>query len=269
MTQNINLELKLLLTLEEKELSSFTINDAKDILKTSSSSVWHVLYRLVQKRRIHRIERGKYLLIPAKAGVEGNWSEYFQILLPNLIDVYYIGFYTAMDYWNMTEQIPQTVFVATTKRKQNLEFGYQNYKFITLSEKKFFGFVQEKIYKDNYFNISSKEKTIIDGLTHPEYCGGLVEVLKAMWNVREELDWGIVIKMAEQIKIDVVLKRLGYLLSILDIEKNISEEIKNKINKTSYHYLDYATIAPKVETSKDYKLIINRSKTRLLDWVDN
>ena len=134
MTQNINLELKLLLTLEEKKLSSFTINDAKDILKTSSSSVWHVLYRLVQKRRIRRIERGKYLLIPAKA-VDGNWSEYFQILLPNLIDVYYIGFYTAMDYWNMTEQIPQTVFVATTKRKQNLEFGYQNYKFITLSKK--------------------------------------------------------------------------------------------------------------------------------------
>ena len=90
-----------------------------------------------------------------------------------------------------------------------------------------------------------------------------------MWNVREELDWGIVVKMAEQIKIDVVLKRLGYLLSILDIEKNISEEIKNKINKTSYHYLDYTTIASKVETSKDYKLIINRSKTRLLDWVDN
>lgn len=50
MTQNINLELKLLLTLEEKELSSFTINDAKDILKTSSPSVWHVLYRLVQKK---------------------------------------------------------------------------------------------------------------------------------------------------------------------------------------------------------------------------
>ncbi|MGI0021408.1 MAG: type IV toxin-antitoxin system AbiEi family antitoxin domain-containing protein, partial [Nitrososphaeraceae archaeon] len=131
------------MTLEERELSVFTKDDAKIILNTTDSSVWHVLNGLVHKKRIRRIERGRYLLIPAKAGVDGNWSEYPWAILSHLIDIYYVGFWTAMNYWDMTEQIPYTIFVATTKRKRNLTFDNQKFQFITLSEKKFFGFIEE------------------------------------------------------------------------------------------------------------------------------
>ncbi len=268
MTQNINLELRLLLTLEEKGLSVFTIDDAKGNLKTTDSSVWHVLNGLVNKKRIRRIERSRYLLIPAKAGIEGYWSEYPWVVLPHLIDVYYVGFWTAMNYWGMTEQIPYTVFVATTKRKRNLKFGNQKFEFITLSKKKFFGFVKEKADKKEFFNISSKEKTIVDGLMHPEYCGGIVEVTKAMWNARKEVNWQTVIEMAEKVEINVVLKRLGYLLSILNIEEDISEKTREKIKKSPYQYLDPTTNRDKIENSKEYGLIINRTKDELSSWMN-
>jgi hypothetical protein len=49
------------------------------------------------------------------------------------------------------------VFVATTKRKNSLEFGNQKFEFVTLSKKKFFGFVEEKASKTETY-ISSKEK---------------------------------------------------------------------------------------------------------------
>ena len=77
-TQNIKLganELKLLFTLEEENRSIFTINIAKQILGTSDSSVWNVIYRLKKKGRIEEIQKGKYLLIPARAGYDGSWSE--------------------------------------------------------------------------------------------------------------------------------------------------------------------------------------------------
>jgi len=267
-TQNINLESKLLLTLEEKEQSVFTIDNAKNILKTTDSSVWDILNGLVQKKRIKRIERGRYLLIPARAGVEGYWSEYPWVIVPNLIDEYYIGFWTAMNYWDMTEQIPNTVFIATTKRKRNLEFGNQKFQFVTLSKKKFFGFVREKTNKNEFFNISSREKTIVDGLMHPEYCGGIVEVTKSMWNSRKEVNWQIVYEMAEKVEINVVLKRLGYLLSILDIEKNISEKTKAKIKKFPYHYLVAGTTKEKIQNLSEYGLIINRTKAELLSWME-
>ena len=136
-----------------------------------------------------------------------------------------------MNFWDMTEQIPYTVFVATTKRKRNLKFANQRFEFVTLSKKKFFGFVEQKANKKESFIISSREKTIVDGLMHPEYCGGIIEVTKAMWNARKEVNWQTVIEMAEKVEINVVLKRLGYLLSILNIEEDISEKTREKIKK--------------------------------------
>ncbi|MCZ7362266.1 MAG: type IV toxin-antitoxin system AbiEi family antitoxin domain-containing protein [Candidatus Methanoperedens sp.] len=108
-TQNIKLganELKLLFTIEEENKSVFSITDAKRILKTSAPSVWNVIYRLKKKGRIEEIEKGKYLLIPARAGYEGSWSEVPYLLVPHIIRAHYIGFWTALNYWGMTEQVP-------------------------------------------------------------------------------------------------------------------------------------------------------------------
>jgi len=125
-TRNIKLganELRLLFTLEEENKSVFSINDAKRILRTSAPSVWNVIYRLKKKGRIEEIEKGKYLLIPARAGYEGSWSEIPYLLVPNIIDVYYIGFWTALNYWGMTEQVPNVIFVSITQRKRDLDYG--------------------------------------------------------------------------------------------------------------------------------------------------
>lgn len=271
-TQNIKLgpqETKLLFTLEEKNFSAFTIDNARKILGSGAAATKLVVSGLKQKGRIKQIERGKYLLIPSRAGVEGYWAEESWVVVPYLIDEYYVGFWTAMDFWGMTEQILYTVFVATPKRKKNrvLEFGNQRYEFVTLSTKKFFGFIEEKSGKTK-FNISSKEKTIVDGLTHPQYCGGIPEVAKAMWNVRKEIDWNQVLEMAQQVEVNVVLKRLGYLSDILQIENNISKSIIKKIKLYPYQYLDPNTVKKKIESSNDYGLIINRTKEELLGWMD-
>ena len=269
MTQSINLgpqENRLLLSLAEKGISVFSFDEAKDILQTSNPSVRHVLMDLTRKGRLQRIQRGKYLLVPEKAGRELYWAESPWVIVPHLIDVYYVGFWTAMNYWGMTEQIPYTVFVATTKRKNNLKFGNQKFEFVTLSKKKFFGFVEEKASETETFNISSKEKTIVDCLMHPEYCGGIPEVTKAMWNAREDVNWSTVLEMSKRVGVSVVLRRLGYILNILEIEQDIANELKNTFK--GYHFLDPNAIKERIDYSKEYGLIINRSKNHLLGWRD-
>ncbi len=175
-----------------------------------------------------------------------------------------------MNFWDMTEQIPYTVFVATPKRKKNriLKFGNQKFQFVTISEKKFFGYVEHITGKNSYFNISSKEKTIVDGLTHPEYCGGIVEVTKAMWNIRQEIDWNEVYQLSKKIGINVVLRRLGYLLTVLDVEKNLSEKIRKEITRYPYSFLDPTTAKTRIAYSKEYGLILNRTKDELLGWME-
>lgn len=259
-------ENKVLFNLESKGTSVFTINDVKNILHSSDDAVWSVIHGLKTKRRIQQIEKGKYLFVPAKAGIEGYWSEEPWVVVPHLLDTYYIGFLTAMRYWNMTEQIPIMVFVATIKKKNDLEFGNLKFKFIRLSNKRFFGYVKEK--RNNMeFNISSREKTIVDGLIHPEYCGGITEVVKAMWNTRKEIEWDHVLTMIKQAGVSVALRRLGYLLSILKIEKKIVKEIKNETFK-SYSFLDPHSSKRIVENSKEFGLILNKTPKELMGWME-
>ncbi len=258
-------EMRLFFNLEKKKMSLFTFSDAKKILNSTNSSTWNVIDGLKKKKRLKEIEKGKYLLVPGRAGNEGYWAEESWIVVPHLIDEYYIAFWTAMNYWDMTEQIPYTVFVATTKRKRDLEFGNQTFQFVTLSKNKFFGFVEEK-RGNTMFNISSIEKTIVDGLMHPEYCGGITEVAKGMWNVREKVDWNTVLNMSKKIGKSTVLKRLGYLLSVLEIEKEIVHLIKLEQFKGS-HYLDPTAEKKRLDYSGDFSLIINKTKNELTSWM--
>jgi predicted transcriptional regulator of viral defense system len=263
-TQKITLganELKLLFTVEKEKRSIFTINDAKRILGTSSPSVWNVIYRLKKKGRIEEIEKGKYLLIPARAGYEGSWAEVPYLIVPYIIDTYYIGFWNALNYWGLTEQVPQMVFIATTQRKRDLEYGDTRFEFVTLAKKKFFGFVEEKAAGGS-FNISSREKTIIDCMLYPGYCGGLDEVFKGIWNSRNELDVVKLFDYSKRLDVNVVTRRISYALELLGLQEKIFLEMGK-----GYMWLDPLGPKKALEYSKKYGLIINRTEEELIGWM--
>jgi predicted transcriptional regulator of viral defense system len=258
-------ELKLLFTLEKESRSVFSIADAKRILGTTEASVWNVLYRLKRKARIEEIEKGKYLLIPARAGYKGLWSEVPFLLVPHLIGSYYIGFWSALNYHGMTEQAPRIVFVAVTKRKRDLEYGPTRFEFVTLSKGRFFGFAEE-IAAGGKFNISSREKTIVDCLLYPRYCGGIDEAAKGVWNARDELDFAKLLDFSRRVGVNVVMRRLGYILEMLHMEKKICERIaSNKF--TGFMWLDPLGPKKAIEYSRKYGLAVNRTKEELTGWM--
>jgi predicted transcriptional regulator of viral defense system len=266
--QNLRLganELKLLFTLENKGRAAFSIKDAKKILSASDASVWNVIYRLKKKGRIEKIERGKYLLIPAEAGVEGLWSEIPYLILPDILKDYYVGFYSALNYWGMTEQVPGAVFVATLRQRKGLEYGPNAFKFVRLSKKRFFGSVEEEM-SGVKFKVSSKEKTILDCLMYPRYCGGLDEVAKGIWEAKDELDFERLLDYTERLGVSVVNRRLGYILEVLGIE----EKAKDRIVLTrfkGYMWLDPLGPRKVIRYSKKYGLVINRTDKELTNWM--
>jgi predicted transcriptional regulator of viral defense system len=267
-TKNIrfgNTELKLILTLEEEEKSVFTTADAYRILRSTRDSVNTALYRLRKKGRVEKIERGKFLLIPARAGYDGKWAEVPFIIADHLVKPYYIGFASALNYWGMTEQVPSVTFVVTTKRKENVKFGPLAFKFVTITKKRFFGITKEKI-GDGIFNVSNKEKTIIDCLLHPEYCGGLDEVAKAIWEERADLDFRRLFDYATDIKVSVVTRRLLYLLEILKLTKK-SKDMVQMPKSEGFLLLDPTWPKENVKYSHEYGLIINRTKDSLTRWM--
>ena len=266
----MDMEAWLVLALEKKGRETFTTDDAKEILGTGDSSVWHALNRLASKGRIKKIRRSVYQLVPSEAEPGGNWQPEPWEVTSQLADRYYLGFWSALYYWSMTEQIVYTSFIATPEQRgrKDVEYMRHTYEFITLSEKKFFGFENVKV-GGMTFNVSSREKTIVDCLTHPEFCGGIPEVAKAMEESDEDIDWELTFEMALRTGVNVVLKRLGFLLDQMGIGGGIPSRIARIVKRYPYQYLDYHAIKRKEEVSKEYGLVINRTRHGLWSWRYN
>jgi predicted transcriptional regulator of viral defense system len=65
---------------------------------------------------------------------------------------------------------------------------------------------------------SDLEKTFIDCLFKPEYSGGIVEVAKALHAAQNKLDYNKLLKYCIQFDSQAVLKRLGYIHDLLNIQ---------------------------------------------------
>ncbi len=259
------MELRLLFTLEKEGREAFQYRDAHRILNSTDDAVKGVLRRLKQKGRIQELEKGKYLLIPARAGVEGAWSEVPYLIVPHLVKTHYIGFWTALNYWGMTEQVPRTIFVATLARKRNLRYGPNNFQFVTLSTKKFFGWIEEEMAGGS-FKVSDREKTIVDCLGFPRYAGGMDQVIGGLSEGRADLDFRRVLDYAERYGVNVLIRRLGYIMDVLDLSRDVRQRIVS-MGFPGYMWLDPTGPKERLGYSKRYGLILNRSRDDILSWT--
>jgi predicted transcriptional regulator of viral defense system len=227
----------------------FTIKDAEQISKTNKDVLKVILSRLEKKGWIERIEKGKYLVIPL--GTEkGKYTLHEFVLGSYLIDPCIISYWSALNYYGLTEQIPRTVFIQTTSRKKHQEvtvFGI-TYKIIRIKEEKIFG-IEKAWFEEIQINLTNREKTIIDCLDKPQYAGGIIEVAKALRT--EEYDKKTLVKYAKKINNTGVIRRLGYICDFLKIQINLSD-IKTR------NYLKLDPILPETnELNAKWNLIIN------------
>jgi len=230
----------------------------KEILKNfkgNKDSLKIALHRLEQKGEIERIEKGKYLIIPLGAE-KGKYTLHEFVIGSTLIEPCSIAYWSALNYYGLTEQIPTTVFLQTTARKKNQDikvFGVK-YQIVKIKKEKMFGIRKEWI-EETQITITDKEKTIIDCLDKPQYCGGIIEVAKALKN--NKFDQKKLKNYAQRIGNSGVLRRLGYLCELLNIKISLP-----KINTRNYLLLD-PTMPEKETKNARWRLIINLNEKGL------
>jgi predicted transcriptional regulator of viral defense system len=212
------------------------------------------------------VEKGKYLILPFEAGSEGEWTEHEFIIASYLIDPYYIGFRSALNYYGYTEQFSRTVFIVSTHRKMKTELDILGvtYRFVHTTEKKFFG--DTKVTLDGYgIRISEREKTIVDCLDRLECCGGVSEVAKSLSYGRDELDLVKMAHYAVQNGNKAVIKRLGYLLELLSFQAGDAINILRGNLGSGYSPLD--TMGRRDgRYIQRWRLIINVPQTEISQW---
>ena len=231
----------------------FTIDDVKKEERMDPTVIRVLLSRLEKKGYIKRIERGKYLILPL--GAEKNRYTIHEFIPASvLVDPYSIGYWSALHHYGLIEQPSRTVFIQTTSRKgkNRTEIFGLPYWIIHISEKKFFGIRKEWIDGSKVF-ITNPEKTILDCLDQPRYCGGVIETIKALENAKKErnLDLDKLSKYAIEFGNSAVVRRLGYICHLLGITIDLPE-----VTSHSYLYLD-PTLPKKGNCNSKWRLKIN------------
>ena len=258
---------RLLTSLSVAGKTVFTSEDAAQVLGDKVNARL-LLSRLEKKRWLKRLEKGKYLILPFEAGMEGKYSEHPFIIASKLITPYAVSYWSALNHYGYTEQIPGTIYVSSTKRRTDMEIADLGlrFKFVRLTPSKFFGhhavWIQER-----KINITDREKTIVDCLDHPEYCGGIVEATKGLWYgcTQEEIDVAKLTEYVERMNNRSIFKRLGYLAELLKLPVGEFLQTWKRNISSGYSLLD--PVMPKAgRHNSRWNLRINVTHHDLTEW---
>ena len=204
----------------------FTFQEAVEISGYDKAYLKLVLHKLERAGWIERIERGKYLILPLEAE-KGKYTLHEFVVGSSLVEPSAIAYWSALHFHGLTEQIPNVVFIQTVSRKRRRELVIFNtrYRVVRITERKFYGL--ETRWIDRFkVAVTDKEKTVIDCLDKPQYCGGIREAFKGL---REEsLKPEKLSKYLQRFKSGAVAKRLLYLTRLLGQEIEVPDALIKK-----------------------------------------
>jgi len=241
-------------SLAEEGKAIFTIEDASRLVGLGAKKIVH---RLAIKKWVLPLKRGLYAMVPLEVGVKGSdaFVVHNFVVASMLVEPYYIGYWSALNHHGLTDQIPRTSFIATTKTKHPVQVLDAEYYFVKLTDRKFFGWQQVEI-EDHIVRISDPEKTVADCLDHPEHCGGIDQIARAVYFSHEEINLKRVVKYAQRMGNRTIIKRLGYVLEETGLLSNYEKLFEGYKPSTGFPRLD--PLSPKAgKHNSKWNLLIN------------
>ena len=207
----------------------FSIERARDLapdVGMKQTYVAEALHHLRSTGWIVPIKRGVYAVSSMVPGVAAVHE--YEVAMA-LVEPAAISHWSAMHYHGLTEQIPRTVFVLTTIESPVLtntagsspesrglfRAGSATYRFIRVKPDRYFGTLTAWVGEAR-FTVTDPERTLLDGLSRPWYCGDFGEVMNAFATRRDQLDLGRITDYALKLSI-ATAKRLGWVLEQLGI----------------------------------------------------
>jgi len=178
-----------------------------------------LIYQLKNKGILTLIKRGFYLYTPLEAVTTGRRVNEF--LIPSLFlpgQMYYIGYSTMYNYYGLTEQMFQTVYVLNSSLSKVKIICGITYNFKKVPESSLYGIDKLQVEGSDVL-VSSLERTLLDLLYYNKPVGGIVP---AMSIFRETLslnrcDLKKLIQYATQFpnittrkQVGVILDQMGY-----------------------------------------------------------
>jgi predicted transcriptional regulator of viral defense system len=232
---------KLLFYFNGQNRSCFDYSLAYKALPDSkASTVRELLSDMTTRGLLMRLKQGVYYIIPYEQNAEKFMPDWHLIAEHLVNDAkHYIGYYSALQIHNLITQpsLKEQIVVSKQLRPSEIKIKNIPFQFIYHNKKHFFG--SEKIWIDSFNKVmcSDLEKTFIDCLFKPDYAGGIVEVARALYTSKDRIKYDTLLEYAKKFDSQAVIKRLGFILEILEINSQIIQELQ-QMKTASYVILD-------------------------------
>ena len=243
----VGIELVRLLAYEGDRI--FTTDRARELaprVGLKDPYLWEALYHLRQNGWIVSLRRGLYVLSSTVPGIVP--AHEFEIAT-TLVEPAAVSHWSALHYHGLTEQAPRKIFVLTTTEAsvprlrrsgfnhpgRGYAVGDRTYRFIQVRPDRFFG--TKKVWiGDARIAITDLERTLLDGLSRPQYCGDFAEVLHAFQLGMARMDTERIIHYALLLG-TATAKRLGWVLESRGVNSSRLDRLTELPTK-SYRKLD-------------------------------
>ena len=258
----------LVTTLYEQNRPIFCLKEVQKILGLDEASSRNFVRKLVNRGVVTRLKPGLFILVPFEMGKESEYIGNPFVVAREIVGGgdYYLSYSTAMEIHGMITQPRFVVYITTLRPRRSITAVGIEFRFIHSRKKYFFGLNDHWITKQEKVRVSDLERTIIDGLKQPEYCGGLTEVAKGLWMRRHDVNINKLIRYAIRINIGSVIRRLGFLLELYKIGNPEEWEILRSHLTETYVRLD-PLLSSEGKFLRKWRLQLNVSPEELLSIV--
>lgn len=198
-----------------------------------------VMASLIRKKWVLPLKKGLYVVVPLEVGVRGAeaFTVHSFVVASYLVEPYSIGYWSALNYHGLSDQIPVDTFVQTTKAKKPVRFLNSSIIFVQLRPDKIFG-AEEIEIDGRRIRITDPEKTVADCLDHPEHAGGTEEVARSLYFSHKDLDFPKIREYALRMGNMTLFKRLGYFLERTGLLGEYAEILDGVTLSKGYSILD-------------------------------
>jgi len=151
-------EMEVVANLEFRRKYYFTKEDIAKYFD-SDSKMRFTIFKLHKKDRIVKLNRNKYFLVPVKAPAS-KWTDNPFIIADEIMNgkYYFIGGWSAANYWKHTNQVPMQVDIWTTRRQGKVKVLNSEFVFHRTTKKRIKKMVTTRKIKEHNFKIIKSDE---------------------------------------------------------------------------------------------------------------
>ena len=199
----------------------FTATEAAEAADLDPRRASRLLRHLVAQGWLTRVQRGLYAAVPLEAEDPQGWHVDPWTIAATALSPCYVGGWTALHHWDLTDQLFSTTVVITAKPvpRREREIGGTRFELRHRPPSTLFG--TRRVWREGVpVDVSDRERTIVDCLDDPSLGGGVRHLSEAVvqWHAESSRSPERLIDYAERLGNRTVFKRFGFILETLGLD---------------------------------------------------